>query len=282
MPEGWRWLLVAILWGIFAFSFGFEAVTNFGEWWLGRGAQYAGLAALDAALCVVLGVTGLILWKGRSILPPRFVKTLVDASTNAFVWIGVLLVALIVLGLPSAMDRFSVARSGAESSQIVFQETGCFGGPCPKYEGSPLAWAWNFYNIDIQLPPATIDGPPHITGFHIYGKNVGTDSVQLKSAYMESRIDGTRMPLSVIENKETIPLAETNPVPPGASFILGAQLYTQNPLSESEFFQKWRSIAVVIEYGDQKVSRTYSQSDLQTSIDAVAPGSGPHVTRRAQ
>jgi hypothetical protein len=69
-------------------------------------------------------------------------------------------------------------------------------------------------------------------------------------------------------NAERIPLPETNPVPPGAKFTLGAQFFTQDPLTEADSLQNWRSLTVVIEYDNQRVSHAYTQADIQDIIDA--------------
>ena len=116
VPEGWLSLSVAILWVIFAFAFGFEAVVNFNDWLLGHGPSYAVVAGIDALLCVFIAVIALVLWRGRILLPAGFVASANRAAGSASVWTAVLIVLLVVLGLPHFITHvgFTFVSPGQE------------------------------------------------------------------------------------------------------------------------------------------------------------------------
>jgi hypothetical protein len=113
----------------------------------------------------------------------------------------------------------------------------CWGGPCPTYEGSPLGWAWEQYNVSIQIPPTPM-AAPLIQSFGVLGKNVGAEEITLHDAYMVSDIDGTKLPLKVRgEQNELIDIADAGPVPPDAEFVLVAVF--DKPLPEDDFLRTW-------------------------------------------
>jgi hypothetical protein len=127
MPEGWRSLLVAILWVIFAFAFGHEAVVNFNDWLLGHGPSYEFVATFDALICLLVSGIALLLWKGRGILPARFLVSANNAAENAYVWITVLLVIFVFFGLPHFLTLWPPAASiqtqgSAQLSDLVMAQ----------------------------------------------------------------------------------------------------------------------------------------------------------------
>jgi hypothetical protein len=100
-PKGVFAMAIAILWGVLAFAFGFEAVVNFNNWLRPLGdTQDAIIAAVDLILCFALGVLAVILWKARDWLPRRVAESAIAVSTNPSVWVAVALVILIISALP--------------------------------------------------------------------------------------------------------------------------------------------------------------------------------------
>jgi hypothetical protein len=122
MPENWRSLGVSILFGIFAFAFGFEAVVNLNSGLLGEGAAYYFVAVADAVMCLFLAAIALLILRGRAVLPAALFSSAQRISQNAYIWVGSIIAIFIVLALPHLLSQISalvVASKSPTAAEIA-------------------------------------------------------------------------------------------------------------------------------------------------------------------
>jgi hypothetical protein len=96
-PSTWETAAPSLLWGVFAFAFGFEGVATLfeGKWML---------SAVGVIGAVVL--TGVAMkWKRIAVLFPRLSATATLVATDARAWIATLAVAFAVLFGPVIYQR---------------------------------------------------------------------------------------------------------------------------------------------------------------------------------
>jgi hypothetical protein len=212
--------------------------------------------------------------------------TLGRAGSDGRWWLAILLVLLVYTEGPNIYRRavapeLPIPTTAVSQQEPVAQDTGCM-GPCPKYVGTPIGWAWDFY-ATVEASPRQ-GQEPIISAFRIYGKNVSAEPAELKNAYIESRFDGTRLPLMVsADQDELIAISDATPVPPLAQFFLSARIvdnHNNASVTESEFMRKWGSSVVVIEYDNYKITHPFTRDALRLMIDSQGPNSRPRVTRR--
>ena len=72
------------------------------------------------------------------------------------------------------------------------------------------------------------------------------------------------------------PLTEAGPVPRDAYL----EFYTLFSLAESDFFKKWQTFAIVIQYNNSTVRHEFDRQWVIDQINQSHPESRPHVSKR--
>jgi len=146
-------------------------------------------------------------------------------------------------------------------------------GDAENYEGSPLGVWWRTARMVIVTPPL-------VYGFAIDAKNVGTDELTLKEAYLISGIDSTKVNMLVsTPPMQGIIVPETAPIPPNTRFTFTASF---DNITEQEFFRKWSNFSMIVQYNNTSKPLRH-EFDRQWVIDQVNqnhPESQPHVSKR--
>jgi hypothetical protein len=267
IPRSWGEAWPLLIWGFLALAFAFVFAESIGELFKDP-ALRAGMAFAS-----MVGLAALVIY--RSWLIARFTNA---SGTSLVFAIGT---AILVLASAPYVEQGQWPYSRARKASAPAEpEKVCWGGPCATYEGSPLGWAWEQYNVSIQIPARSTDSPL-IQSFGLLGKNVAQEEVNLRSAYIVSDIDGSRLPLKVrIEPNDLIDVTDAKAVPPSAEFSLIAAF--NPPMPEGEFLRTWGALSAIVEYDGGKVRHVYSRQLIRSQIDASNPYARPHVTRRNQ
>jgi hypothetical protein len=116
IPTGFFALFIAILWAVIAFAFGFEVVVTFNDWLLRGDKAAIAVAGMDIVLCFAFAAIALVLWKRRDWLPERFAQTAIAVATNAYAWVAVSLVTLVVLSLPHLIGVVRISAPTANAN----------------------------------------------------------------------------------------------------------------------------------------------------------------------
>ncbi len=173
--------------------------------------------------------------------------------------------------LPSAPSQRQTVLAGMPSIAV--------GGPVNSDfdQERPLGFAWG--DPETYFQPGGW-GPGHtllIYAFNLTGKNFGVGEVRIDSAFLVSRIDGTRLPMKIYAIPDGwIDLKEAGPVPAGA--IVGLQ--ARFGLSEADFLKTWRACFIDIKAGDQQITYELTEERIRAWIERNHPELSPHVTRR--
>jgi hypothetical protein len=146
-------------------------------------------------------------------------------------------------------------------------------GEAENYEGSPLGVWWRTARLVIVTPPL-------VYGFAIDAKNVGTEELSLKEAYLISGIDSTKVNMLVgTPPMQGITVPEAAPIPPNTRLTFTASF---DNITEQEFFRKWSKFSMIVQYNNTS-KRLRHEFDRQWVIDQVNhnhPESQPHVSKR--
>jgi hypothetical protein len=285
-PTTWETAAPSLLWGVFAFAFGFEGVAMIfeGKWILAGCGIIAAIVLTGAAMR----------WKQLAALSPNLSKTGTTIATDARLWVallGVFFVALIFHGLavdgliPFVMNR--VSASSSDTGRIVwnFEQTARGAG----------------YFLTMQK---TGDQEIRVIGFGAWGKNTSSDPVSAFSGYMRSDKTNAEIPVYILaqDANESTTLAcfahpwiptlpgETFGIPPFADF----QIVThEKPVIETgkdgipitKFFTDFVPFTILLEYDGRKVERHFSREEVTKQIEifekSMNPLSNPYVLRRA-
>ena len=273
LPSNWFFLAVSILWAIFSFAFGFEAVVNF-DGWLIEGKTWVGAVSLiDLVGCLFTASLALILWKRKEWLPKKFAETSADAATNAYVWFGVLGLTVIVSLLP----------------RVVIRETTDIQPSAPLTQTDPLNIDWNNAKIEGWLPGEDV---VRIGDISVPAQNVSKYEINIQDAYIISGIDGmkTNMVISPPGIGGEIPVNDLAPVPPNAKLIFQVSFPRGLPdsrgnfgMKETEFMQRWGIFSVVIKYDGKEFRKDFDRTFIATQLREFHPDDPnllPHVSRR--
>jgi hypothetical protein len=179
-PSNWETAAPSLLWGVFAFAFGFEGVAMLFE-----GKWTSAIVGIVAAI-VLTGIA--MRWKQLAALSPNFSKTATSTATDARVWIGIavaLLVALTWEGFVS--DRLAVLltryamNNSSDTGRIIwnFDQTARGGG----------------YFLTMQKVG---DQEIRVIGFGAHGKNNSSDPISKFNGYMRSDRTNAQIPIYVL------------------------------------------------------------------------------------
>lgn len=273
IPEGWRSLGVSILFGIFAFAFGFEAVVNFNDWLLGQGPSYLAVSIADAAVCLVLSAVALIAWKGREILPAKVIHSLSTVANNGFVWLGSLLAIFIILAMPNFITHIGLPSSPIlgtvpSASEIASQVANGEYVATTAQQGANTIVEWDTARIGLSwisnsglVPGAgvfvTVPKSILINYFTVYAKNTSSVVKTIKDAYIISS-DGRHR----IETQVAIPPETPSGIGSGASLSPNdTMLIIANyKLPEDDFLPTWgNGFTMVVTVNDRREERDFDK-----------------------
>jgi hypothetical protein len=285
-PSNWETAAPSLLWGVFAFAFGFEGVAMLfeGKW----------ILAIVGILAAIV-LTGIAMrWKQLAALSPNFSKTATSIATDARFWIGLIIMLFLVLTWQGfASDRLmaffthNTLNGSSDTGRIIrnFEQTARGGG----------------YFLTIQKVG---DQEIHVIGFAAHGKNNSSDPVSQFSGYLRSDRTNAQIPIYILaqnadESKvlacfphpwiPTLP-GETFGIPPFADFEIGSH---DKPFIEpgkdgvtiTKFLNDFVPFMIVLEYDGIKVERHFSREEVNKQIEifekSLNPLSNPYVLRRA-
>jgi hypothetical protein len=285
-PKNWEIAAPALLWGVFAFAFGFEGVAMLfeGKWILA-------IAGIVAAI-ILTGVA--MRWKQIAKLSPNLSKTAISIATDARLWISLTAVLLITLTWEGfASDRLAdffarYALNGSPNTGKIiwnFEQTAHGGG----------------YFLTMQKLG---DEEIRVIGFGAHGKNNSSDPISQFSGYMRSERTNAQIPIYVLaqdpdESKvlacfphpwiPTLP-QETFGIPAFADFDIGT---FEKPFIEAgkdgvtvtRFLNDFVPFTISLEYDGIKIERRFSREEVNKQVEifekSLNPLSDPHVLRRA-
>lgn len=150
-----------------------------------------------------------------------------------------------------------------------------------KANEGPLEW---FKNLTME------GGPPlgrNVFSLTFRGFNSSQKEVELKNASIISAINGARVLLEIIADKEIVPLDQIELVPPGAPLQLVAKFGPPDPnnpgkilgLEPKVFLETWRQFSLNVA-DDQKSYRVnFNEGDLAPFFPGMV---GPHVTKKVR
>ncbi len=132
-------------------------------------------------------------------------------------------------------------------------------------------------------------GPP--VGMNVFsltfrGGNIAQKEVDLKSAYIVSAINGTKIPLEIIAQGEVVSLGQVQLIPPGAPIQLIAKFGPSDPrapgkilgLDPKTFLETWRQFSLNVQDDTKSYRISFNEGDLAAFFPGMA---GPHVTKKA-
>jgi hypothetical protein len=122
----------------------------------------------------------------------------------------------------------------------------------------------------------------HLAALQIRGKNVSTNEVQLKDAFLISGVTGAKrsMMIDVGPDGWIIP-SEANPVPPNAGITLRAEFNPPEGLSAREFMHQWGSIYFVVQCEGSEYRDTFTREEIAAIFAVFAEHpDGPRPTKK--
>lgn len=275
-PNNWETAAPSLLWGVFAFAFGFEGVAMLfeGKWIL------AGTGIIGA-----ITLTGIaIRWKQIAASFPRLSASAALAATDAKIWVATLLLVFAGIAGPDVYQKMvslSVIRSDGK-----------------------IAWNLNdaaagngFFLNMIRAPNQEI----RVLGFQAHGKNISNGPVYELSGHIRSDLTNLQRPIFVLAQDEdeskvaacipkipTIP-QETFGIPAFADFDVStydksfAEL-EKDGIPISKFLNDFAPFTVTIEYDDVRLTRQFSRAEISRQVDVFEKASNlqsiPHVLRK--
>lgn len=203
--------------------------------------------------------------------------------------------AVILIGLAAAIALYVWAKKRKQSGKraleawhlILFGAAGTWLCLTATLAGA----AWLFWSSDQHIA-ATADqdeGPlrwsrginllrngDKVVRIRMKGSNFSPEEVELKSAYLVSAVNGTRLPLLVDAGADgLLTVDQVSLVPPGAPINVVAQF----DLLEKDFLETWRHFYLNAE--DHK--RRYRLYIDESQIAGLFPGMvGPRVSRKRE
>jgi hypothetical protein len=145
----------------------------------------------------------------------------------------------------------------------------------PAMEGSPLAISWEGGEIRSSSTP------PQINSLTFLAKNISSDEIILKDAYIISAVDSAKIHMTVSTPPgPSFRIEDILPIPPDAwiNFIITFDA----GLSEAVFLNKWGRFRAVVEYDDKNVRRNFNAIWVMQRMAALHPEAAPHVSKRQQ
>lgn len=182
---------------------------------------------------------------------------------------------ILLIGIVGTWLFMTIALSA--TSWIVWNGGGA-SGTSQKDEG-PLLWFTN----------TAMEGGP-IVGRNVFsltfrGLNASQSEVQLKDANIISAVNGSKIELEVVAEKELVPVGDIKLIPPGAAIELVAKFGPPDPnapgkilgLEPKEFLETWRKFFFNAIDDTRKYRVPYNEGNIAVFFPGMV---GPHVSKK--
>ena len=278
-PSNWETAAPSLLWGVFAFAFGFEGVAMLFE-----GKLVLAIIGIIAAI-VLTGIA--MQWKRVAKLSPRLSKTAALIATDARVWVGILMVLFVPLtwgGFASSLMG-GVGPGSSDSDRVAWnmEQTVRGGG----------------YFLNMTK---TNDQEIRVLGFQAHGKNNSNGPISQFSGYMRSDLTNAQRPIYILAqdiDESKIPVCvpriptlpqETFGIPAFAEFDIATyeKLFFEpgkDGVPVSKFINNFAPFTLVLEYDGTRVVRRFSREEVNKQIEifekSLSLQSIPRVLRKA-
>jgi hypothetical protein len=246
-------------------------VAGSGRSIIGLGLEILGGAAVNywpaVAIPVMLLGAGLMLWGGWD-----WWRTEGRAQVQAW--------QFLLAGIVGTWLFVTVAL-GAAAWMVWFDQGFAIGQSHIPGDDGPMQW---FRNLTLYGGPLQ-GGGLNVFTLKFRGANISQKEVELKSASIISAINGTKLPLEIIAQKEIVPLDQVELIPPGAPVELIAKFGPPDPnapekilgLEPKTFLETWRQFSLNIQDDTKSYRIAFNEGDLALFFPGMV---GPHVTKK--
>lgn len=186
----------------------------------------------------------------------------------------------LLVGIVGTWLFVSVAFGSA--AWMIWNQRGFTVGASPigvgaKEEEGPLVW---FSNLTMEGGYGR-----NVFSLTFHGKNISQREVSLKSADIISAIDGTKLDLEVVAEKEIVPINEIGLVPSGAPLDLVAKFGPPDPdhpgkilgLPSSQFLKTWSKFSLNVQDNEKTYRINFNEGNLAPFFPGMV---GPHVAKK--
>jgi len=276
-PTTWDTAAPSLLWGVFAFAFGFEGVAMLFE----------GKLILSAiGIVAAIGLTAIAMkWKKIAALSPRLSKTTTLVATDARAWIVIMLLLFSSIAGPNIYTRVANLNDNGQVGNII----------------------WNFEQtargIGYFLTLQHINNEIRFINFGAHGKNISNNPISKFRGYLRSDLTNAQLPIYLLaQSAEAITALacfpnpriptlpdETFSIPPHADFEITTFNKTfietgKDGIPIDMFWKNFGPFALILEYDDVHFQRHFSRKEIQGQIDmlikSLDPKSNPFVLRK--
>ena len=146
-------------------------------------------------------------------------------------------------------------------------------------DDGPMRW---FRNLVMEGGPNL---GRNVFSLQFRGVNTSEKEVEIKNASIISALNGTKVQLEIVAQREIVPLSEVELIPPGASVDLVAKFGPPDPnapgkilgLEPKVFLETWKQFSLNVQDNTKQYRISFNEGDLAPFFPGMV---GPHVTKK--